>query len=137
MTEGCKLFIPGPCDLDDDVLKAMSEPVQRSYGDKWLPIFDETITLLKQVFRTQNDIFIVPGPGSAALDMAMGSCLATGEKVIVAHNGFFGERLATIAESNGLNVVHVAAPSGSPLDLEDLSSPSGTSRCPARRPGTP
>lgn len=120
MTQRCKLFIPGPCDLDDDVLQAMSQPVLRSYGAAWLPIFEETISLLKQVFRTQNDLFMVPGPGSAVLDMALGSCMAAGEKVIVAHNGFFGERLAVIAEAHGLNVVHVAAPSGSPLDPEDL-----------------
>jgi alanine-glyoxylate transaminase/serine-glyoxylate transaminase/serine-pyruvate transaminase len=120
MTRNCKLFIPGPCDLDDDVMQAMSSPVQRSYGSTWLPTFDETIALLKQIFCTRNDIFMVPGPGSAALDMALGSCLAAGEKVIVAHNGFFGERMATIATSYGLNVVAVTAPSGLPLEPEQL-----------------
>jgi alanine-glyoxylate transaminase/serine-glyoxylate transaminase/serine-pyruvate transaminase len=52
--------------------------------------------------------------------MAMGSLLATGQTVFVCHNGFFGARLATVAESNGLNVVHVVAPSGLPIAPEDL-----------------
>ncbi len=119
MTRG-KLFIPGPCDVDEDVLDAMREPVQRSYGDAWMALYNETLELLKQVFQTRNDLFIVPGPGSAGLDMAVGSLLATGEKVIVAHNGFFGERLAYIAECNGLNAVRVAAPAGHPIDPDDL-----------------
>jgi alanine-glyoxylate transaminase/serine-glyoxylate transaminase/serine-pyruvate transaminase len=120
MNRDCKLFIPGPCDVDEDVLEAMRRPVQRSYGAKWIPIYNETRDLLKQVFQTRNELFIVPGPGSAGLDMALGSLLADGEKVIVAHNGFFGERLASIAECNGLNVVHVSAPAGRPLDPDDL-----------------
>jgi len=115
-----KLFIPGPCDVDDDVLDAMRQQVQRSHGAEWLSIYAETLGLLKQVFQTQNDIFIVPGPGSAGLDMALGSLLTTGDKVIVAHNGFFGERLGSIAESNGFHIVHVTAPAGRPLDPDDL-----------------
>jgi alanine-glyoxylate transaminase/serine-glyoxylate transaminase/serine-pyruvate transaminase len=120
MTQNGKLFIPGPCDVDDDVLDAMRQQVRRSHGAEWLQIYAETLSLLKQIFQTQNDIFIVPGPGSAGLDMTLGSLLATGEKVVVGHNGFFGERLAFIAESNGLNVVHVTAPAGRPLDPNDL-----------------
>jgi alanine-glyoxylate transaminase/serine-glyoxylate transaminase/serine-pyruvate transaminase len=120
MIQDCKLFIPGPCDVDEDVLEAMHHPVRRSYGAKWLPIFSETQELLKQIFQTRNDLYIVLGPGSAGLDMALGSLLAAGEKVIVPHNGFFGERLASIAEYNGLNVVHVRTPVGRPLDPDDL-----------------
>ena len=120
MTKPYKLYIPGPVSVDDDVLDAMSQPVMRHYGPEWMDVYNETTALLKQVFQTQNDVFMVPGPGTAGLDMAMGSLLATGQKVIVCHNGFFGARLATVAESNGLNVVHVAAPSGLPIAPEDL-----------------
>jgi alanine-glyoxylate transaminase/serine-glyoxylate transaminase/serine-pyruvate transaminase len=120
MTKPYKLFIPGPVSVDDDVLDALSQPVMRHYGPEWMDVYNETTALLKQVFQTQNDVFMVPGPGTAGLDMAMGSLLATGQKVIVCHNGFFGARLATVAESNGLNVVHVAAPSGLPIAPEDL-----------------
>jgi alanine-glyoxylate transaminase/serine-glyoxylate transaminase/serine-pyruvate transaminase len=104
MTLPYKLFIPGPVSVDDDVLDAMSQPVMRHYGPEWMDVYNETTALLKQVFQTQNDVFMVPGPGTAGLEMAMGSLLATGQKVIVCHNGFFGARLATVAESDGLNV---------------------------------
>jgi alanine-glyoxylate transaminase/serine-glyoxylate transaminase/serine-pyruvate transaminase len=120
MTRHYKLFIPGPVSVDEDVLDAMSQPVMRHYGDEWLEIHNETLDLAKRVFQTQGDLFIVPGPGSAAMDMGLGSLLATGDKVVVGINGFFGERLAAIAQSYGLEVVPFTAELGQPLAPDAL-----------------
>jgi alanine-glyoxylate transaminase/serine-glyoxylate transaminase/serine-pyruvate transaminase len=111
-----KLMIPGPVDVEDDVLAAMAEPILPHYGQQWLEIYDEAVSSLKQIFQTQNDLFIVPGPGTAGLDAALGSLARTGDKVLVAQNGFFGRRLKTVAESYGLDVRTVEAPVGQPLD---------------------
>ncbi len=120
MTQHLKLFIPGPGEVEDDVLDAMAQPVMRHYGPDWMQVYTETLALLKQIFQTQNDLFLVPGPGSAAMDMALGSLLATGQQIIVGHNGFFGERLATIAGGYGLDVVPFDAPLGRPLAPDKL-----------------
>ncbi|HEY75029.1 MAG TPA: alanine--glyoxylate aminotransferase family protein [Thermoflexia bacterium] len=115
-----KLFIPGPCEVGEEVLAAMAQPTPRHYGPEWMRVYRETIDLLKQVFQTQNDLFLVPGAGSAALDMALGSLLQEGETVIVGNNGFFGERFGAIAQAHGLRVVWLTAPEGRPLDPDDL-----------------
>lgn len=115
-----KLFIPGPCEVDEEVLAAMAQPTPRHYGPEWIEVYHETLALLRQVFQTQNDLFIVPGAGSAALDMAFGSLLQTGEMVVVGQNGFFGERMGTIASAFGLRVVPFTAPLGQPLDPDGL-----------------
>jgi len=120
MNRHFKLFTPGPGDVDEDVLAAAARPMLRHYGPGWMEIYNELLNLLRQVFRTQNDLFIVPGPASALHDMAIGSLLATGQKIIVGHNGFFGERLVAIAEAYGLTVVPFAAPLGKPLDPDGL-----------------
>lgn len=117
-----KLFIPGPCEVDEAVLEAMARPTPRHYGPEWMEVYRETVGLLKRVFQTDNDIFLVPGAGSAGMDMAIGSLLAAGETVIVGQNGFFGERLVEIAASHGLRVVPFEAPLGRPLDPDDLRS---------------
>jgi len=83
-------------------------------------VYREVMHLLKQVFQTQNDLFLIPGAGSAALDMALGSLLREGETVVVGNNGFFGERLGAIAQAHGLRVVWLTAPQGRPLDPDDL-----------------
>lgn len=115
-----KLYIPGPCEVDEEVLTAMAQPTPRHYGPEWLEMYHEIIGMLKQIFGTRHDLFMVPAAGSALLDMAFGSMLADGETVIVGMNGFFGERMGTIAESHGLRVVPFQAPLGRPLDPDDL-----------------
>jgi aspartate aminotransferase-like enzyme len=40
--------------------------------------------------------------GSSALDAALGSSLAGGEEIVIGVNGWFGERLVTIASQYGL-----------------------------------
>lgn len=120
MTRHLKLFTPGPGDVEDDVLAAAAQPVIRHYGPDWMDIHNEMTDLLKQIFQTRNDIFVVPGAASALLDMAIGSLLATGQKIVVGHNGFFGDRLVAIAGGYGLTVVPFSAPLGRPLDPEVL-----------------
>jgi alanine-glyoxylate transaminase/serine-glyoxylate transaminase/serine-pyruvate transaminase len=120
MARHLKLFTPGPGDVDEDVLAAMATPVIRHYGPEWMEIYHETQGLLRQVFKTGNEIFFVPGPASSLMDMAIGSLLATGEKIIVGNNGFFGERLAHIAEGYGLETVTLSAPLGKPLEPDGL-----------------
>jgi alanine-glyoxylate transaminase/serine-glyoxylate transaminase/serine-pyruvate transaminase len=76
--------------------------------------------MLRQFFNTQNDLFVVPGPISALLEMAIGSLTARGEKIIVGTNGFFGNRLCDISEGYGLDIVPFSARDGEPLDPEVL-----------------
>jgi len=121
MVQHVKLFTPGPGDVDEDILLAMAQPVLRHYGPEWMEIFNDTLALLRQIFQTQNDLYIVPGPASALLDMAIGSLVKSGEKMIVGCNGFFGERLNDIAAGYGIEVIPFTAPLGMPLDPELLS----------------
>jgi alanine-glyoxylate transaminase / serine-glyoxylate transaminase / serine-pyruvate transaminase len=111
-----KLFTPGPGDVDDDVLAALALPVMRHYGPDWMPVHNAMQDLLHQLFKTRNDLFVIPGPASAVLDMAIGSVVAPGKKIIVGSNGFFGDRLMDISKAHNLDIVPFSAPWGKPLD---------------------
>lgn len=111
-----KLMIPGPVEVDDDVLGAMGAPVAVHYGPKGTALYNETTSQLKQVFRTEGDVFILVSSGSGGVEAAVASLFAPGELVAIVVNGFFGERLASIAELRGLQVVRVVAPWGEPVD---------------------
>jgi len=116
-----KLFTPGPGDVDDDVLTAMATPVIRHYGPEWMEIYNELQGLLRPLFNTaRDDLFVVPGAASALLDMAIGSLVQTGEKIITGSNGFFGDRLSDIAHGYGATAVPFSAELGQPLDPEVL-----------------
>ncbi len=120
-TDFLKLMIPGPIQPDPAVLDALGSPVQAHYGPAWLKVYGGTVDLLKQVFTTSGDVFIMPGSGTAAIDACIGSALSTGEKCLVGNNGFFGERLEQVARSYGLEVVPVSARWGEPLRAEDFA----------------
>ena len=120
MNDHIKLFIPGPGDVDDPVLEAMGQPIERHYGPAWVATYGETQALAKQVFGTTNDLFLVPGPGTGTIDMALGSLLPAGQKIVIGRNGFFGVRLTEIAEAHGLQVVPCDAPPATPLDPDSL-----------------
>lgn len=102
-----KLMIPGPIQPDPAVLDAMGSPVVPHYGASWRDYYNETVALLKQIFNTQGDVFIMVGAGTTAIESCIGSALSTGEKIIVGINGFFGARMKTIAEYYGLQIVTV------------------------------
>lgn len=120
MIKHIKLFTPGPGDVDEEVLEAAANPVLRHYGAEWMEIYNETLALLRQFYQTEHDLFIVPGAATAASDMAIGSLAASGQKMIVGSNGFFGDRLVDIARGYGIVVVPFTAPPGEALDPGEL-----------------
>ena len=121
-TQRMRLMIPGPVDVEEDVLDALAQQVIPHYGAQWMPIYHEAVARLQQLFGTQNDLFLLPGPGTAALDAALGSLMRSGDKVLVASNGFFGRRTMAIARGYGLEVCAVEGPLDSPLDPDAIRS---------------
>lgn len=111
-----KLMIPGPIEVEDEVLEQMGAPVQVHYGDEWVAVHNQTISLLQQVFRTSGKVFMMPGSGSLALDAAIQSTFSPGERVAVGNNGHFGIRLTEILTANGIVPVTVKAEPNQPLD---------------------
>jgi alanine-glyoxylate transaminase/serine-glyoxylate transaminase/serine-pyruvate transaminase len=111
-----KLMIPGPIELENEVLEQMGAPNRVHYGDEWVTIHNETIALLRQVFATDGKVFMMPGSGSLGLDAAVHSTFSEGERVAVGVNGFFGNRLREVLTANGISVVAIEATPGEPLD---------------------
>src|SRR5262249_39377240 len=111
-----KLMIPGPIEVEDEVLEWMGAPIRVHYGDEWVAIHNETIQLLQQIFATSGKAFMLPGSGSRAIDAAFQSAFKPGDKVALGINGNFGNRMAEIMVSNGLSVVRLETEPSQPLD---------------------
>ncbi len=101
------LMIPGPVDVEEDVLRESAAQPVAHYGPRWAGVYWETIGLLKQVFKTENDVYILMGTGTAGLDGAVGGLLKKGEKVLVLNNGYFGERFIQLANAFDLETHQV------------------------------
>ena len=115
-------MIPGPIQPEPEVMQAMGSPVRAHYGPEWTELYKQTTGILKHLFNTEGDVFLLVGSGSCGLDSCLGSAFSTGEKVIIGLNGFFGERLHAIAEGYGLNTVLVEAEWGKPLQPADFEA---------------
>ena len=102
------LLIPGPVSVSADVLAALGRPVPAHYGDEWVALHRRLTASLADIFGTKGDVLLLFGPGTAAIETCLASCLAEGDEVLVGANGLFGERVAEVAEALGLRVHPVA-----------------------------
>ncbi|MFB6122598.1 MAG: alanine--glyoxylate aminotransferase family protein [Haloferacaceae archaeon] len=117
------LMGPGPSNVHPRVLRAMSTPLVGHLDPYFLEIMDEVKELLRYAFRTENEwTFPVSGTGTAAMEAAVGNVVEPGETVLVPSNGYFGGRMAAIAERAGGDVVEVDAPWGEPLAPTDVAA---------------
>jgi alanine-glyoxylate transaminase/serine-glyoxylate transaminase/serine-pyruvate transaminase len=116
------LMGPGPSEVHPRVLRAMSTPLVGHLDPSFVEIMDEVQELLRYAFRTDNEWTIpVSGTGSAAMEAAIGNVVEPGDTMLVPTNGYFGGRMASMAERAGGDVVEVDAPWGEPLDPADVA----------------
>jgi len=117
------LMGPGPSDVHPRVLRAMSTPLVGHLDPSFVELMDEVQELLRYTFRTDNEWTIpVSGTGSAAMEAAIGNLVEPGDRMLVPTNGYFGGRMAEMAERAGGEVVEVDAPWGEPLDPDDVAA---------------
>lgn len=114
-------MIPGPTEMAPQVREAMGRQAVAHYGPEWLREHEEALDLLAQVFQTASPPMLLVGPGTGGLEAGAGTLLRPGERVVVAVNGSFGERLVGVMESLALEPVRVGAPWGRPIKREVLA----------------
>ncbi len=110
------LFIAGPAGAEPEVLAALSEPIEPHYGPEFVAKYNECRALFKQALRTEGDLFLIVGPGTAALDAAMASALRDGARVLVPRNGWFGLRTAEMLRAHRCEVDEIEFELGQPID---------------------
>ncbi|SFS81978.1 pyridoxal-phosphate-dependent aminotransferase family protein [Halostagnicola kamekurae] len=111
------LMGPGPSNTNPRVLRAMSTPLVGHLDPSFVEIMNDVQELLRYTFRTDNEWTIpVSGTGSAAMEAAIGNLVEPGDTMLVPTNGYFGDRMASMARRAGGTVVEVDAPWGEPLE---------------------
>jgi alanine-glyoxylate transaminase / serine-glyoxylate transaminase / serine-pyruvate transaminase len=115
------LLGPGPSDVHPRVLAAMARPTVGHLDPYYLQVMDEMQRMLREVFRTKNELtFAVSGTGSAGQEATVVNLIEPGDSVLVCINGVFGGRLADMAERAGGNVTRVERPWGEVFTPDDL-----------------
>ena len=111
----------GPCTVHPRVLRAMTQPVVGHLDPVFFQVMDEVCEMLRQVFHTGNTVTMpISATGTGAMETACVNVIERGDTAIVCRNGYFGVRLADIAQRCGANTVMVDSPWGKPADLNAL-----------------
>jgi len=118
LSPGARILMgPGPAMADPRVLRAMSAPLLGQFDPDFTRIMNEVMALCRFAFETGNaGTFPVSGTGRAALEAAVVSLVAPGERVVVGECGRFGLLLIEIAERYGADVVPVRGEWGRALE---------------------
>ena len=112
------LFVPGPVGSTEGVIDAFVRPTVPHYGADFVARYNRCCRQLQKIFLTNNDLFLIVGPGTAALDAAMGSSLPSGSRVLSLVNGLFASRLAEMARAHGSQVEVMEWDLGEPIDVD-------------------
>ena len=97
------LFVPGPTNVPDRVLRAMAVPME----DHRSPIFPELtracLTGLKPVFKTTTGTPILfPSSGTGCWEAALTNCLNPGDKVLASRFGQFSHLWVDMCAAAGI-----------------------------------
>ncbi|HOR42143.1 MAG TPA: alanine--glyoxylate aminotransferase family protein [Atribacterota bacterium] len=122
------LMGPGPSDVHPRVLKAMATPLVGHLDPDFLEIMNETREMLREVFKTSNEMTIaLSGTGSAGMEACLVNLLEPGDKAIVCINGLFAERMADIVKRCGAEPIIVEGEWGNIIEPEQVQKTLATS----------
>lgn len=116
------LLGPGPSTVHPRVLQAMTLPVLGHLDPQFFQVMDDVCQMLREVFHTSNFMTApLSSTGTGAMEAACANVLEPGDTAVICRNGFFGDRLADIADRCGAQVAIVDFPWGKPADPQVLS----------------
>ena len=117
------LMGPGPSDVSPRVLSAMARPTIGHLDPEFIRMMDETKGMLKNLFKTNNELTMpVSAPGSAGMEACFVNLVEPGDKVIVCQNGVFGGRMKENVQRFGGEVILVEDSWGTAVDVEKVKA---------------
>ncbi|MFE3093281.1 pyridoxal-phosphate-dependent aminotransferase family protein [Streptomyces sp. NPDC059248] len=96
------LQIPGPTNVPDQVLRAMSAPTIDHRGPEFAALTTRLLDVVKPVFGTTGPVVIYPSSGTGAWEAALVNTLSPGDRVLCFETGHFAGLWEEMATALGL-----------------------------------
>jgi aspartate aminotransferase-like enzyme len=110
------LRVPGPTVVPMEVLEAQAQPMINHRGPDFAAIVRRVSTRLQYFFQTESPVLTYPATGTGGQECAVVNLFSPGDHVVAITIGAFGNRLAKIATTYGLNVTRIEFPWGQAAD---------------------
>ncbi len=98
------LQIPGPTNVPDRILRALSRPTIDHRGPDFSRISLEILDGCKRIFQTSRPVLVFPSSGTGAWEAAIVNTLSPGDKVLMFETGHFATLWRNKAVRLGIDV---------------------------------
>jgi alanine-glyoxylate transaminase/serine-glyoxylate transaminase/serine-pyruvate transaminase len=110
-------MIPGPIELEPEVLRVLSRPQLGHMDGEVARAFGRALVNARTVFQApEAQPFIVTGSGTLAMELGAANLVDPGDRAVVVSTGYFSDRMRAILERLGARVDEVRAPLGEAPD---------------------
>ena len=113
------MFVPGPVDVDPDVLAAQTQAMLPHRSKEFEEIFHRAENKSRQLFGTQYRVFLTASSGTGLQEAAVRNFAHN--RVFSCTNGAFGNRWYDVAITNGKHADKLEAPWGQPIDPNQVA----------------
>ena len=113
------LFVPGPTNVPDRVLRAMAVPMEDHRSSLFPELTRACLSTLKPLFKTATGTPILfPSSGTGCWEAALTNCLNPGDKVLTSRFGQFSHLWADMCQRLGFEVDILETPWGEGAPVE-------------------
>ena len=113
------MFVPGPVDVDPQVLAAQTKPMLPHRSKEFEEIFQRASDKARQLFYTQYRVYLSTSSGTGLQEAAIRNLAK--ESVLACINGAFSNRWYEVAVSNGKSVDKLEFPWEQPVSAERVA----------------
>src|SRR5712691_7921466 len=114
------IMLPGPTNVSERVMKAMTRPIINHRGPEFGKLFLGLREKAKSLFQTHGEVVLFSSSGTGGVEAAVWNIIRKGDVAIVPVFGEFSERLAETVELAGGRAVRVKAEYGAIPSLAQL-----------------
>src|SRR5438105_4428266 len=116
------LFVPGPTNVPDRVLRAMHVAMEDHRSSDFPSLTKPLFADLKKIFKTEaGQCFIFAGSGTGGWEAALTNTLSPGDKVLSARYGQFSHLWTDMAQRLGLDVQVLEAEWGEAAPVDRIA----------------
>lgn len=98
------LQIPGPTNVPDRILRALSAATVDHRGPEFAQLAQEVFQGLQGVFKTAGPVVVYPSSGTGAWEAALVNTMSPGDRVLMFETGHFATLWRSVALKIGLDV---------------------------------
>ena len=113
------MFVPGPVDVDPEVLAAQAQPMLPHRSKEFEAIFQRASDKSRRLFYTECRVFLTASSGSGLQEAAVRNFAR--ENVLACVNGAFAERWYEVALNNGKTADKLDIPWDQPVTPEKVA----------------